>query len=514
MSEEAFDSAALLAPATLPEALAYAETVVPFYVSTNGYTSQAGDTPAHVHFEGRLVSPFVFQRTILGASALGGRAAVGWGEIDLDNADGYYNALVRDYAIDGRRAVVRAGQDRAAYATFASVFDGTAEGWRRSGQRVRLRLRDLSWRLEVPLQTALYGGTGGADGPPSLVGVPKPYAIGYSPNVAPTPLGVIDLGDGPLATYQVSDGAVAAIPIVRIRGVKQTQASVAPAATQYRAWLAQGLFQLGSTPDGPVTCAVQGDAAGGYVSTAADILKRLYTTRGGLATSDLNLASFDELAFDEPGEMGFYFGSGERPLVADAIDRVLAAIVGYAGADRSNRISAGVLKPPDAAPIFTLYPEDVVSIVELEPPAYAYPPPSTVRCAYLPNDAPNADLAIGSLTSDEIAFLSGAAQFGSAFSSTVAANYLLAQQSIVIAGRFADRLGAERCASRLLALLSARRRWLKIVTDRYLGQIEVNHSGFVHHDDALLGLANGLYVRVLGWAENPRAGRLELTVIG
>lgn len=514
MSEEAFDGAALLAPATLPDALAYTETIVPFYVSTNGFTSQAADTPAHTHFEGRLVSPFVFQRTILGPNSLGGRAAVGWGELELDNSDGYYNALVRNYAVDGRRAVVKAGKDLAAYSTFAVVFDGTAEGWRRSGQSVRLRLRDLSWRLEVPLQTALYGGTGGTDGPPSLTGVPKPYAIGYSPNVAPTPLGVIDLGDGALPTYQVSDGAVNAIPIVRIRGVKQTQASVAPAATQYRAWLSQGIFQLGSMPDGPVTCAVQGDAVGGYVYTAADILKRLYTTRGGLSSSDLNLDSFDQLAYDEPGEIGFYFGSGARPLVADAIDLVLASIVGYAGADRSNKLSAGVLKPPDLSPVFTLYPEDIVSIVELEPPGYAYPPPSTVRCAYAHNDAPSGDLALGSLTSDELAFLTQSDQFGSAFSSTVAANYLLAQQSLVVAGRFADKTGAERCAARLLALLSPGWRWFRVVTDRYLGQIEVNHCGFIQHDDAVINLANGAPVRVLAWAENPRAGRLEMTVMG
>ena len=87
-----------------------------------------------------------------------------FGEIRLDNADGGLD-FFRNLAFDGREVVVRLGGRDFAYAEFGVIFRGTAHSAVVDEHQVAVRLRDLQYKLDGPLQTELYDPPGtGEDG--------------------------------------------------------------------------------------------------------------------------------------------------------------------------------------------------------------------------------------------------------------------------------------------------------------------------------------------------------------
>ena len=89
--------------------------------------------------------------------------------------------------------------------------------------------------------------------------------------------------------YQVHDRSISAILDVKDKGASLTSAgtvtnvdSWTPVASQYVVDLTRGLIKLGSAPAGQITVDFQGDNTGGYVSSSADIIKRIVTNQVGL----------------------------------------------------------------------------------------------------------------------------------------------------------------------------------------------------------------------------------------
>lgn len=123
-------------------------------------------------------------------------------------------------------------------------------------------------------------GEGGAD----VAGKPKPLAYG------PFREARLVLVDSQNLVYQRHDRAMQAISTVKDQGVALTPAgdvvdlyATTVTAGQYKTDLARGLVRLGTKPAGELTCDGQGDNVGGYVYTAADIIRRIVSRHGGLA---------------------------------------------------------------------------------------------------------------------------------------------------------------------------------------------------------------------------------------
>lgn len=131
------------------------------YYSDHGFTTRGTDSPAHQHFEARVVEALNFQRSMFRQGAIGGASLPSFGEIRLDNSDGGLD-FFRNLAFDGREVVVRLGGKDFDYAEFGVIFRGTAHSAVVDEKQVTIRLRDLQYKLDTPFLTELYDppGTG------------------------------------------------------------------------------------------------------------------------------------------------------------------------------------------------------------------------------------------------------------------------------------------------------------------------------------------------------------------
>lgn len=164
-------------------------TTVFRYCTGLGYTTLGTDTPAHTYYAPRVTNPGLYERTCHGGAKTFGLAGIGFGTIELQNADGALDGLV-DYGLDGQTCRVLVGTQGAAYSTFTAIFKGTMDQAFPAMDSVRINIRDVLQNLDVPLQTVKYAGTNslpnGLEGvAEDLKGKPKPLLWGYVNDVTP-----------------------------------------------------------------------------------------------------------------------------------------------------------------------------------------------------------------------------------------------------------------------------------------------------------------------------------------
>jgi hypothetical protein len=525
MNAELFDGDAFLEPADIPAGLVAPASLATFYAASQAFTSTPADTPANQYFEPRIINGFTFKQTLLGSSGWpAGSSAIAWGDLTLANGDDFYDGLVDGYAIDGRQLVVKLGDPAGAYADFNRVLVGTSAGWRVGLNSVRLSVNDPMQRINVAVQQALYGGAGGADGGADLQGLPKPLSFGYCRNV---PAVLIDAAN---QVYQVHSRAVKSLAVVRDRGAVIVDsgdfasyaalAAAGLAVGHYGTCLAQGLFRLGYTPATTqnVTADVEGDAQGGYASDTAGVLRRVLKDFVGLSDSDLDGASFDQLAYERPGLIGLFVGATPTN-ATDLADQLVGGVMGWIGGNRAGKLSVGALLAPISTPAFDLAEADVILIERLEPPAFLYPPPRRLRVAYAHAWAPVSTDIAGSVSAADRAFLLASDRYAASFSSAVAAAYALAQDPTPIAGLYAEVSDAQALADFLVneavtpaPLFGPTRKLFRVTTDRYLGQVELGMTGRVAHTD--YNLDQGFSGVVVEWTEDQSSGQLQVVLFG
>jgi hypothetical protein len=379
--------------------------------------------------------------------------------LELNNTDGALDSAIAGYAIDGRRVVLKIGKASGPYEDFQILFDGTAKGWRVSGEHsVQVTLRDSTWRLDMPVQTTLYGGGGGLAGGDDLKGKPKPLTYGECKNVTAV------LVDPSLLIYQVHDGAIQSIDDVYDRGaalsgagdVGDIVAASNPSAGTYITQVSGGYFRLGSTPAGLITADVQGDADPSYIDVSSDILHRILTTRAGLLSTDIEGATFDALANLQPAAIGVHVGTSPAT-VAQIMNQVLHGIGGWWAADRLGLIRVGRLQAPGGSKRMTLTVRELLAVQRLDLPENVSPPNWRRRVAWGRNwTVQPTDLA-GSVTAARRAFLAEADRMAIAADTSVRIKHLLASDPDPVPGLFAEEAAAASEATRLLALHGADR---------------------------------------------------------
>lgn len=310
------------------------------------FISRDGDTLPNQEFLPTLINPGSFSRSIVNTGGFG-EISVGYGNLELINAEADYDSLIASFAVDGRRVVLKVGAKTAPrtvgpYTNFVTIADLQATGWLAQDDVLSISLRDKGYLLEVPTQPHIYLGTGGMEGGAELTGKRKPIAVGdgasgFGANASPVPL----LPEEHI--YQINDGPVQAIPAVYDSGYELTATSdygtlaLLRAATlvpgQYATCIALGIFRLGGKPDGKVTCDFEGDNSSGYVETIADVIRFLVENAADVGGTDFDDAAFDLFNTLQPAEICYYLDHESNETLAQTIANLMGRI-GWAGFTR------------------------------------------------------------------------------------------------------------------------------------------------------------------------------------
>jgi hypothetical protein len=340
-----------------------------YFCSGTGKMTLPSETPANVHFVPRLQNPISFNRTMFANARVTGGGTVGTGEIVLNNADQGLSYL-RDLGIDGRAVVVRVGPQNAAYpGGYTTFLTGTAEQVEVGAARVTIRLRDKLLILQQMVQATTYAGTNslpaGVEGvAEDIKGQRKPLLFGRRYQIPPVQVNTSRL------IYQFHDGTASAVDAVYDQGTALTfgvnranlaaMEGTAPAAGAYDTCLSLGLIRLGASPAGRVTLDARGDATGGYVNKAGEIVQRILTQRCGITVGELDSATFTTLNAAATAECGIYI-TGETTRQA-AIDLVLAGCGGWLSPSRAGLWQVGQLLAPTGSPAFSFPDVDILAL--------------------------------------------------------------------------------------------------------------------------------------------------------
>lgn len=429
-----------------------AGAVVSRYYSTDGWTSGGADSPAHTTYEAYIVEPLNFTRSMWREGATGGRSTASYGYVVLSNAEGQMDEWL-GFAVDGRQITVLLGGDGFARADYGVVYTGTMQAVEFDVDTVRLVLRGHQYRLDVPLQSTLYAGTGGWEGGADFAGRPKPLVYGIVRGYEPPVVDRVDL------RVDLHDGAIEAVLGVYDSGIPLTfdadYASTAAldAATiqsgYYATCLAEGRMRLGTAPAGRVTVDMQGDASGGYVQTGGAIMARI-ASRASVASDGASVAALDAAS---PGALGRPFT--DAVTVAAAMDAIAESQGAWWGFKRaSDTIVYGRLIVPTGAPAAEFTEREILDCTAL---ATALPP-WRLRLGYRPCWAPMtpADLAAGA-SAATIDFYGAPARYVTAEDAARKATHLLAPDQ-TLQTLFDTHSDAKAEADRRLALYATGRR--------------------------------------------------------
>jgi hypothetical protein len=278
------------------------------YLSTKAYNKVAS-TP----YKAIVVSSLKVTESI----SMDGEASLSAGAIELNNADGKFDAWLDD---------IWANQDVNAFvgdvtwerADFFLVFSGTIiDIGCKSRDRLTLELANKLERLNTPVTDLTIGGS--ATNPGALLPVP----LGECSNITPVPTNPNTLeyafGDGVDACELLMGGAGG--PEVRTDGKPRFAITVDLNAGRVKFNEAVGT--------GQVTCSVQGVKFNGtYVNTIGMLVQYLVTRRGKattrFTTADLDTAQLAAFEAAHPQPVGLYLT--ERTNVLDACHQLASSV--------------------------------------------------------------------------------------------------------------------------------------------------------------------------------------------
>lgn len=223
------------------------------------------------------------------------------------------------------------GQDGSVPATWATVLNGTIAGISAADGLIQFTIADLSKKLDKPLVTATFAGTGGIEGIADIAGRPKRRTWGQVFNVearildkvnsiwefgdpafqAASVQAVKDMGRAasPAPTVVAWQGSAAAT-FTALQGATAVQGSgvVAPSIQCLKWW---------TTPVGPLTVDFTGEATGSAPQLAASIL-----TAFGQA---FDTASRDAAHTARPDVAGMHIGD-DRQTISQTLDQLLLGV--------------------------------------------------------------------------------------------------------------------------------------------------------------------------------------------
>lgn len=432
------------------------------YVSNvAGYATQPTDSLRSQPFAGRL-QRFSFQRSILQSDI--GQFTTGAGQLVIKNSDGFYDALSQVYSIDGQPITIKVGRRDAAFDDAVLVAKLTAKGWAPDSDNIVINLVDFSYKLNVPMQPNIYGGTGAADGGADIAGKRKPLAFGILLNV--TPVFLVPS----LLIYQLHDGPVQSIDAVYDEGAALTNAgdvanyaALAAASVTtgtYKTCKAAGLFKLGTAAAGQVAADVHGDTSSGFITSTADIVRWALRNRTALLDpDDLATASFDDLNASQPASIAYFVGSDQELTVAAFIQKLMGGIGGWGGHRLDGTFEVRIFEAPAGTPVASFTRADMLDPdIQKEPLPDSYnPPPWRWRVPYALNWTVQTTGLAGSVSAARVAFLAEPNRLAEASSAAIQADHPNAADSDPIEAYFVNQADAQAEADRRIALFKVTR---------------------------------------------------------
>jgi hypothetical protein len=316
-----------------------------------------------------------------------------------------------------------------ALASLETVFTGVAGTWIAADRSVVIPIRDISYWLERPIQSAVYGGTGTYDGTAELAGVTLPKLRGKAYNIAPVLIDPTNL------IYQYNDAAGTVVALYE-RGATGASGIVFQANTtdlytgtttagQYRTDNSRGLFQLGSPPVGQITLTATGQfSTAGNITNLASIARYLQSEDAAVPSGFMNTTSYSDAATAYPYAGGIYIAAGSGMTARAAVAYVMASfaakmIVGRDGRSKVLALRAASLSATPTAAI-NEYTAKTVRPIEL--PSSLSPPPYRIRVAYQHNYTIQTD-ASELATDTHREFIAQADRFKSASNAAILAAY-------------------------------------------------------------------------------------------
>ena len=261
------------------------------------------------------------------------------------------------------------------------AFLGMALTWQPRADGADVPLRDPSAWLDAPIGIRKFLGTGAAEGPADLAGVPFPMVRGGTIG-APVRSCPAVLVNAAARIYRWTDGAGSLVqvyedgaPVYSYSGdVADVFAAGSPGAGAYISSNAQGMFKLGSDPAGAVTV----DGAGGSGPLLATVLRDLLMSTLGLPAGFLDEGSVLATAGAVPFSGGWAWSGQES--AREAIRPLLAGLGARLVASRSGGLRLWPLRAlsPDARPVARIDPQSAASAslvpigAPLVPPAAAW----------------------------------------------------------------------------------------------------------------------------------------------
>ena len=469
---------------------AYPDQIIPeaydtVRASDQGYRTLPSDTPPTAVYAPVLDEAFSIDRAVdLDPNSSGLSAA--WGRIRLANSDGRFDTIGASRNADGRAVRIYAGTKafdatrglytHPAYASLIPLFAGLAQPWFLSETALDIPIRDATYWLDRPLQSAIYGGTGGYDGDANVAGLPKPKTRGGTSgnpiqNVEPVLIDptnrIYQYNDAAGTVLSVSEGGLST-NITFDSNTTNLYSGSTPAG-KYRTDNSRGLFQLGSVPVRTITCDVTGQFPGaGVVTSLASIARYLLVEDCAVPSANVYAASFTDAATAYPYLAGFYFG----PTPVSGLQAV-GSVLASAGWKLSPRRSGalGVFVPRDVSADATVasFNESVISkCVPVAPPSSVNPPPLRFRVGYQRNWKPGIpDISPSVTDMNRKAFLATEDRFATWLTSDVSWKRPSDPQPVV--GGLLAQADAQAVANRLGALWGTRRRVLAVVVPLSVG---------------------------------------------
>lgn len=346
-----------------------ASTSAVYRYATAGYQTSPSDTPANTLYEARVIDPGSISRKMTDLSRNSPRGEVGFGEVVLANGDGGLDTLFGSGSVSFRERLVRVLMvaEGAAYSTATVLLSAVIAQVQLSSETVSIAIKDASYILASAHQTTTYGGTNslpaGVDGVDDIKGKVKPLLYGKAFKIAPPCVNTSKL------IYQISDRALQSVDGVYDGGSALTagatyadQAAMeatAPAAGQYRAWLAGGMIRLGSSLTYGLTVDATADTAGN--STAAQLLKTLALARGW---SSGDISSSDVAALDalNSSVLGIWIDDSRTTL--DAMDLIAQSVGACYWVDRLGALRMARLDLPSGTSAETIAPWKFANVTQ------------------------------------------------------------------------------------------------------------------------------------------------------
>lgn len=342
-----------------------------YFTDGRGWVTRPSDTPPRTHIAPRLMSGGYFRREMFAGDGLFGAVRAGWGEFVIANADGRWLGSVThegtQYGWDGQPFELWAGDEDGDFpADFTQVGAGSLRYVKLGLSSATIVARDDLDRLNKPILTRTFLGTGALEGDSSLAGKRAPRAFGDN---LPLPCTLVDAAK---LIYHVCDGICqypsfatahdggVALTMGAVYASTSDLTSVAPGAGQARFYGGGPCFvRLGSAPAYDVSCApsevrVTPVTAAWLSQLAAD---------AGLSVSSSTVINVED-----------YVPIDSADTYLQIMARCCKSTPTWFGFDSLGAFSvATITDPVGGSPVYTLRESNVLSVERTAPPGFDVP---------------------------------------------------------------------------------------------------------------------------------------------